>query len=1095
MSTLTEILGGIANTHPAAELFPILVAPSLTGKEKNKIRMDLIPVACWKLNDVRFAFASSFVLPNSRSEFLELAALRRQHPGAPLSVFGHADPTGDEGFNKTLSGHRAEAIYAVLTRNTAMWERLCTAAGSSEGWGQPAVQSMVQALGHPTVTSFQKEQGLFADGIAGPITRSKLFPAYMNFLCPDTFAASDFLGGGQDALGKGDYQGCGEFNPAMVFSASEFASLSQPSQKSRRDEENSVSRRVMVLLFRPGSQVAVEKWPCPRTREGIDACRRRFWSDGEQRRAPQAHRREFRETKDTFACRFYHRLTVASPCEGINPAPALEEVGPLIQQVAAPEPQSEAPAAAPAQKSSLVGDKVQTDTAPVPASEPDSPAMTGPDFGFVMVRKNKFVARQIFRLVVDKAFDGQGVLTITPADKIEFFRSGGDGKTPLSFSGGNVFSGAELSAPGGVLLFAEGKTASLAKDDIKLTLTLSGGTKKIKGPATIKLTSVELTLDICHPPKPNQAPAPLPMPDKQTKGARVFVQGDPPSSRRAVLIVRQPKPANLNHDLLLHTLSGRVETFAAQTPAKGQTPLPAVIKIKSSSIPSAGKQFFVEGRFASKVEAEETYHLGIGTGVMGAMMNDSVALTVAAQSWIGKVFYNRTWDHDTSASIAAVKEFLPFNKVEVFGKTPGAAKETLVATTFLEEDGKFAFTPVPELDSAFIRVYLEHKDNKVARVRGQVVKGSSTPVNTPAFQIRANQTVSFDQTVDPAAFKNKSGEINLGDFEAANPHFAMYCDAYKSVWFGHKRLLELTGGEADAPLCNVNVPQPTDSTSMASNQMWLLESDVQDRDVILHEYGHFIGNHFLQGLGNLGYGYNDDPAPGRHGPNVSHPWFAEHYESTWDEGYATFFSCALRDKPTYRDGHEGAAGTSGFGMDLTANTPQMGAHNECAVQEVLWDILKVKNIPFKTGFWKAFMTTPKALDAYSFFDNWKKAGCPDVAKVIDAYKSRRMDFGYRYPEGSEMFTCVPPAQGFDAGKKQFATVAQLFAAFGNEPGNTSGTLAAYEEEFYNRNRAKNPGMLGPGSAATVGAGNALTFTINLVQGRRYIVPRRFQIKP
>ena len=65
-------LGGIAASHSAAELFDIFVAPTTAGKEKNTIRMELTPVACWKINDVRFDFASSFVLPDSKPEFKEL---------------------------------------------------------------------------------------------------------------------------------------------------------------------------------------------------------------------------------------------------------------------------------------------------------------------------------------------------------------------------------------------------------------------------------------------------------------------------------------------------------------------------------------------------------------------------------------------------------------------------------------------------------------------------------------------------------------------------------------------------------------------------------------------------------------------------------------------------------------------------------------------------------------------------------------------------------------------------------------------------------------------------------------------------------------
>jgi hypothetical protein len=78
--------GGIAADHPELEPFHILLAPTTTGKEKNTIRLDLAPVACWKINDTRFEFGSSFVLPDSRSEFREAAAAARRARRQP--VFG-----------------------------------------------------------------------------------------------------------------------------------------------------------------------------------------------------------------------------------------------------------------------------------------------------------------------------------------------------------------------------------------------------------------------------------------------------------------------------------------------------------------------------------------------------------------------------------------------------------------------------------------------------------------------------------------------------------------------------------------------------------------------------------------------------------------------------------------------------------------------------------------------------------------------------------------------------------------------------------------------------------------------------------------------
>jgi len=72
-----------------------------------------------------------------------------------------------------------------------------------------------------------------------------------------------------------------------------------------------------VLLFRPGSRITASKWPCPRAKEGSTGCVKRFWSDSDNRRFTQLQgdRRLFESTADTFACRFYQRLTYNSPCE------------------------------------------------------------------------------------------------------------------------------------------------------------------------------------------------------------------------------------------------------------------------------------------------------------------------------------------------------------------------------------------------------------------------------------------------------------------------------------------------------------------------------------------------------------------------------------------------------------------------------------------------------------------------------------------------------------------------------------------------------------------------------------------------------------
>lgn len=333
--------GGFAADHPPRPDQPFYVAPNFDGAtERNTYRAQLIPVACWRVDNIRFEFDSSFVKPEIAAELSLLAVKMKAHPKAPISIFGHADPVGKDDYNKKLSGRRAIAIYAILTRNTDLWEKLYK--DPDDHWGLKSVQIMLTALGYDpgpatgfgsgkttaAVKKFQEDDGtLDHDGDPGPLTREKLFKAYMDKTCVDDTGAAfqltndDFLARGADPDGKGDYQGCGEFNPVLIFSNDEEKEFKKPGKTKARNEANSPNRRVVIFLFRPNSIVTPGKWPCPLATEGGEGCTKRFWSDGETRRQNTDKRREYPVTHDTFACRFYDRIAFKSPCETIAPIP------------------------------------------------------------------------------------------------------------------------------------------------------------------------------------------------------------------------------------------------------------------------------------------------------------------------------------------------------------------------------------------------------------------------------------------------------------------------------------------------------------------------------------------------------------------------------------------------------------------------------------------------------------------------------------------------------------------------------------------------------------------------------------------------------
>ena len=314
-------------------------------------------------------------------------------------------------------------------------------------------------------------------------------------------------------------------------------------------------------------------------------------------------------------------------------------------------------------------------------------------------------------------------------------------------------------------------------------------------------------------------------------------------------------------------------------------------------------------------------------------------------------------------------------------------------------------------------------------------------------------------------------DVDLGDVEITEAVFIDVCDAYKTIWFGHKELLRLSG--EDLPLCPSMVPFAGTSNHSAGT-LHLNLQDLLDRDVLLHEYGHFIGHIKLGGLSNTVYTYNDSPP-------LSHSFSSrEHYEDAWVEGHATFLACALGDDAHYHDGYD-----STLDWDLGTAPAPVGAHNEASVMGALWRIHKVHAVDFKTGFWKAFtdQSKRKCSTIYALYDNWKDLGCPDLDKVVEAFKQFNMEYGYRYSDGAGMFTCVAAPKTFNAAAKEFQTVAELYQAFGTLGG---GTEVEYEDEFYNRNKEFNRNSLGAGSSWG---------TIVLVPGTKYIIPERFQVTP
>ncbi len=310
--------GGVSGKHDEPQPPTVVVGPA-TSDQLNTIQLPPPVVACFRVDDIRFAFNSSFISSDPaepkndiRAELKLLVDLLKDHQQSPLSVFGHADPVGPDDYNKQLSGRRATVVYALLISksdpSTAV--KLWQGVAQQESWGNDQRQNMRDFTGLPAGTS-----------------DTDLFKAYMQKLSPAelNLTKQDFIGQGADSGGKADYQGCSSFNPVLVFSTKKNNALESQKDKTARNDANATNRRVLILLFLKGTKVDPTKWPCPRATEGITDCVKRFWAapkDGNTRRKTRLpdQDRKFDDKNDpqggTFACRFYTRMvTDQSPCE------------------------------------------------------------------------------------------------------------------------------------------------------------------------------------------------------------------------------------------------------------------------------------------------------------------------------------------------------------------------------------------------------------------------------------------------------------------------------------------------------------------------------------------------------------------------------------------------------------------------------------------------------------------------------------------------------------------------------------------------------------------------------------------------------------
>jgi len=333
----TVTTAGISALNTVPDRIVYKISPSTDATDSGTVRAFLRPIGCVRIDDARFDFDSSFILPDTTAELGLLAARRPVEAATLLAIFGHADPVNDDDYNKVLSTRRAKALYALLVRDIDAWDQLFQVPHGGDAWGYRHFCIMLNEIGFPTpivkapssesrqaVRDFQNGNGLPASGDVDKETRRLLFASYMDAICLDDsgvafqYRKQAFLSRQPDGTASGvpDFQGCSEFNPVFVFSQDLDRDFSDPKRKTQRDAANSSNRRVVVYVFPDDVSFPLDKWPCPA--DGTAGCRKQFWKDGNKRRKPQASSRQYLLTNNTFACKFYDSLARGSPCEAVR---------------------------------------------------------------------------------------------------------------------------------------------------------------------------------------------------------------------------------------------------------------------------------------------------------------------------------------------------------------------------------------------------------------------------------------------------------------------------------------------------------------------------------------------------------------------------------------------------------------------------------------------------------------------------------------------------------------------------------------------------------------------------------------------------------